>query len=212
MGMHNDMSFLIAEEMNLYEQQSTFCPNIPLRMLQYAGNLYEKFLEERGFNKYGRRLIPLPVPKLIVFYNGRDPKDDETILRLSDSFPEGSVPDIEVTVRMLNINHGRNQKLLDLCRPLKEYAWLMQQIRAYIDEGMETVEAINRAIRETPDEYVLKPFLVAHKTEVSGLLLTEYDEAKQMELFRRDGIEEGKEIGRKEGLEEGLEEGRKEYR
>ena len=38
LGMHNDVSFLIADEMSLYEQQSTLNPNMPLRQLQYAGN------------------------------------------------------------------------------------------------------------------------------------------------------------------------------
>ena len=31
MGMQNDLSFIIGDEMNLYEHQSTFCPNLPLR-------------------------------------------------------------------------------------------------------------------------------------------------------------------------------------
>ena len=202
MGMHNDVSFLITEEMNLYEQQSTFCPNLPVRLLQYLGNLYEKYMVENNLNKYGRRLIMLPVPKLVVFYNGRDEMEDETMLHLSDSFPEGSTADIEVTVRMLNINYGKNKKLLDACEPLKEYSWLMKRIWTYIDEGLETIDAINKAIRETPEDYVLKPFLVAHKTEVSGLLLTEYDEAKTMELFRLDGVEEGRKEGRKEGVDQ----------
>nr|MCR4745914.1 hypothetical protein [Lachnospiraceae bacterium] len=29
LGMHNDVSFLITDEMNLYEQQSSFNPNMP---------------------------------------------------------------------------------------------------------------------------------------------------------------------------------------
>ena len=70
LGMHNDVSFLIAEEMALYEQQSTYNPNMPLRLLQYAGNLYEKYVKENKLNKYGRELLRLPVPKLVVFYNG----------------------------------------------------------------------------------------------------------------------------------------------
>lgn len=41
LGMHNDVSFMISDEMNLYEQQSGYNPNMPLRQLQYAGNLYE---------------------------------------------------------------------------------------------------------------------------------------------------------------------------
>lgn len=51
LGMHNDVSFLIADAMTLYEQQSTYNLNMPLRLLQYAGNLYEKFVKERKLNK-----------------------------------------------------------------------------------------------------------------------------------------------------------------
>ena len=73
LGMHNDVSFLIAEEMALYEQQSTYNPNMPLRLLQYAGNLYEKYVKENKLNKYGSELLMLPVPKLVVFYNPEFP-------------------------------------------------------------------------------------------------------------------------------------------
>ena len=62
LGMHNDVSFIISNEMNLYEQQSTYNPNMPVRFLQYVGNLYEKFINQMGMNKYGDILIMLPVP------------------------------------------------------------------------------------------------------------------------------------------------------
>ena len=66
LGMHNDVSFMIAGELNMYEQQSTYNPNMPLRMLQYAGNLFEQDLTKRRKNKYSKSLIELPVPKLVV--------------------------------------------------------------------------------------------------------------------------------------------------
>ena len=79
LGMHNDVSFLISNEMNLYEQQSTYNPNMPVRLLQYAGNLYEKYFKENSLNKYGGRLLQLPIPKLVVFYNGKKEQPDEMI-------------------------------------------------------------------------------------------------------------------------------------
>ena len=42
------------------------------------------------------------------------------------------------------------------------------------------------------------------------MLLTEYNEAETMQLFKEEGRKEGKEEGRKEGKEEGRKEGRKE--
>ena len=191
LGMHNDTSFLLTDDMNFYEQQSSYNPNMPLRMMQCAGNLYEKYIKENGLNKYGSELLQLPVPKLIVFYNGETEAEDETILRLSDSFPEGSKPDIEVNVRMLNINHGRNQKLLDACEPLKEYSWLMQEIRKN-RKTMEIEDAVDKAMADMPEDYVIRPFLDAHKVEVSGMLLTEYNEAETMELFRQEGVDKNR--------------------
>ena len=131
MGMHNDVAFLIADEINLYEQQSTYNPNMPLRLLQYTGNIYEKLVMLRRENKYGKRLIRLPVPKLVVFYNGTTDMPDEVELRLSDAFPEDkrSEADITVRVRMVNINAGRSPGVVASCKPLDEYAWLVARIR-----------------------------------------------------------------------------------
>ena len=200
LGMHNDVSFLIAEEMTLYEQQSSFNPNMPLRLLQYAGNLYEKYVKQNRLNKYGTALLPLPVPKLVVFYNGTTEQPDEKILKLSDSFPEGSDPDIDVRVRMLNVNFGRNQGLLEACKPLGEYSWLVDEVRknniTKDEEGMSS--AVDKAISAMPADFVIKPFLEAHRAEVKGMLLTEYNEAEQMELFKEDGRKEGRAEGRAE--------------
>ena len=171
LGMHNDVSFLISNEMNPYEQQSTYNPNMPVRLLQYAGNLYEKYFKDNSLYKYGGRLLQLPVPLLVVFYNGKKEQPDEMILKLSDSFPEGSDADIEVKVRMLNVNVGRNRLLLEACKPLS---------------------------------FVIKSFLELHRTEVKGMLLTEYNEAEAMELFREEGRAEGRAEGLAEGRAEGI--------
>lgn len=197
LGMHNDVSFLISDEMDLYEQQSTYNPNMPIRMLQYAGNLYEKYIEQNKLNKFGDKIIRLPVPKLMVFYNGTADQPDKKILKLSESFPEGADADIQVKVCMLNVNAGRNKEILNSCKPLEEYAWLVDQIRennkTNDEEGVGS--AIDRAISAMPDDFVIKPFLMAHRVEVKGMLLTEYNEAKQMQLFKEDGRREGREEG-----------------
>lgn len=186
LGMHNDVSFLLADEVNLYEQQSTYNPNMPLRMLQYIGSLYEKHIKEHRLNKYGRKLLMLPAPRLVVFYNGTTSIPNEVTLRLSDSFPKNKISDIEVTVRMVNINPGENPLLEDRCQPLHEYTWTVERIRENMTT-METTRAIDEALEAMPEGFVIKPFLMAHKAEVRDMLLTEYNEAEAMELFREDG-------------------------
>ena len=194
LGMQNDISFLISEEMNLYEQQSSYNPNMPLRLMQYAGNLYEKYIKQTRQNKYGKKLMKLPAPRLVVFYNGTDEQPEEKFLKLSDSFPEDAVSDIEVIVRMINVNHGKNKELMAACKPLEEYSWLVAEVRknneTRYEDGISS--AIDRAITEMPDDYVIKPFLEAHRAEVKGMLLAEYNEAETMELFKEDGRVEGR--------------------
>lgn len=135
----------------------------------------------------------MPVPKLIVFYNGKREQPDEMILKLSDSFPENSDADIEVRVRVLNVNYGRNRRLLESCRPLGEYSWLVEEVRknnlTQDEDGMSS--AVDKAISEMPDDFVIKPFLEVHRAEVKGMLLTEYNEAEAMEMFKEEGRAEG---------------------
>ena len=204
MGMHNDVAFLIADEINLYEQQSTFNPNMPLRLLQYTGNIYEKLIVLNRKNKYGRTLIPLPVPKLVVFYNGAAEQPDETTLHLSDAFPahRRDDADIAVRVRMININKGRNPGIAESCQPLAEYAWLVDAIRQ--NERHDAPEsAIDEALERMPDDFHIKRFLEAHKAEVKKMLLTEYNEAETLAMFKEEGRAEGRAEGRVEGRAEG---------
>ena len=200
MGMHNDVAFLIADEVNMYEQQSTFNPNMPLRLMQYTGNVYEKLIMLWQKNKFGKKLIQLPVPKLVVFYNGTTEEPDETVLNLSDAFPEDkrNVADISVRVRMININTGRSPKVVEACKPLDEYTWLVGRIRER-EKVMPLEAAVDAALDEMPDDFLIRPYLEANRVEVKKMLLTEYNETRTMEMFKNEGREEGRQEGRQEG-------------
>ncbi len=199
LGIRNDVSFIISDQMNLFEHQSTFNPNMPVRLLQYVGHLYEQYIAQNKLNEFGKRLLSLPVPKLLVFYNGRDEKEDEQILKLTDSFPKNAVSDVEVKVRMLNINYGKNKALLDACKPLSEYAWFVEIVRQNQNQGMSLQEALNNAIAQMPTDFILYSFFKTHQAEVYGMLMDEYNEEKVMNKFYEDGREEGEKRGEKRG-------------
>ena len=192
MGMHNDVAFLIADEVNMYEQQSTFNPNMPLRLMQYTGNVYEKLITLWQKNKFGKKLIQLPVPKLVVFYNGTTEEPDETVLNLSDAFQEDkrNDADISVRVRMININTGRSPKVVEACKPLDEYIWLVGRIRER-EKVMPLEAAVDAALDEMPEDFLIRPYLEANRVEVKKMLLTEYNETRTMEMFKNEGREEG---------------------
>ena len=46
--------------------------------------------------------------------------------------------------------------------------------------------AVDAAIDEIPDEFVIKRFLLSNKAEVKGMFLTEYDQEKVLAQERRE--------------------------
>ena len=184
LGMKNDVSFIIVDELNLWEHQSSYNPNMPMRFFLYAAKLYEKYIAGSDYYPYSSMLQSAPCPKCICFYNGTANQPERAILKLSDAF--GGEGDIELRVTMLNINYGKNKALMEACAPLNEYAWLVDTIRRYQRELKDLEAAVDAALGEMPDEFMIKKFLLLNKAEVKGMFLTEYDQEKVLEQERRE--------------------------
>lgn len=82
----NDVSCMIGCSLNLYEHQSTYNPNMPLRGMIYFAQLYNEYVEKRKLNLFSSTLQKIPTPKYVVFYNGMADEPDRQILKLSDAF------------------------------------------------------------------------------------------------------------------------------
>ncbi len=149
-GYKNDISFIINSELNLYEHQSSVNPNMPVRGLIYFAELYKGYIDQNNLLIYNERLVKLPFPRYVVFYNGTEEQPEEQELRLSDSFvqvPEGESlkdtagteadktdkPSVEVVVQLLNINYGCNQELMEKCQKLMEYSKFVALVRVKSD-------------------------------------------------------------------------------
>ena len=214
MTMRNDLSFLIDFRLSLYEHQSTYSPNLPLRDLFYISDLYSGMVKDE--NLYGVKLVQIPAPQFVIFYNGMKEMPDRTVLRLSDAYSvKEENPALELTAVMLNINRGHNEKLKGLCKSLKDYSEYTARVREYADT-MPISEAVEQAICECIQEGILAEFLKQNRAEAKQVSIYEYDEEKHMrqerETFWEDGWAAGREEGIREGEERGREAGRKEGR
>ena len=199
LGMKNDISFIINNELNLYEAQSTWNPNMPLRGLFYFARVYEGYVAEYGLNIYSKSLIKLPTPNNVVFYNGTEDAGDSRVLRLSDSFirKDGEESCLECTATMININFGHNKHMMDSCRELYEYAFLVEEIRKGVRMGLRLADSVDRAVEVCIKEEVLKSFLLRHRAEVKSVILEEFDLNKDIELEKKESYQEGKSIGQR---------------
>ena len=216
MHLKNDMSFILDDWQNLFEQQSTFNPNQPLRGFFYFADLYK--VKYFGKKIYSTRLLKIPTPQYIVFYNGTTNMPDKKELRLSDAFQQPTEqPDIEVVAHMLNINYGHNKELMERCRKLKEYAQFIDIIRHYLreNEHLTNEQAISKAIDDCIQNNILRDILQKERLRVMASILSEFDEVGYKEMIRQeayeDAYEEGLEAGRQEVREQELTHGVKSY-
>ena len=208
MSMHNDLSFLIDSRLSLYEHQSTYSPNLPLRYLFYISDLYSGMTKDE--NLYGTKRIQIPTPQFVIFYNGSQEQPDRKILRLSDAYcVKEEHPALELTAVMLNINRGHNEKLKEMCKSLKDYSEYTARVREYA-QVKPVEEAVEQAISECIREGIMAEFLKQNRAEAKQVSIYEYDEEKHMRQEREASWEEGREVGREEGREEGRVQGREE--
>ncbi len=199
MGMKNDISFLLTDVLNLYEHQSTFSPNLPLRGLLYFARLYQKIIGNEK-KVYSTKLIELPYPQFVVFYNGTTEEPERQVLELSDAFPSWLQKEnaaINCKAVVLNINLGYNKEVMEKCKKLKEYAQYIARVRTFLDDGFDIETAIDRATDECIAEGILEQILRDNRGEVRSMLLTQYDEQAHIEYEKELSFEEGKEEGRK---------------
>ena len=197
MNYKNDVSFVFDFELMLYEHQSTVNPNMPLRDLFYVADT----LQKRTYNKdlYGSKLIKIPSPRFVVFYNGTDPQPERQTLRLSDAYEKKlDTPELELTVTVYNINRGYNEEIVNTCRILKEYAMYVERVRTYARQ-MPLAEAVEKAVDDCIAEGILSEFLKKNRAEAIKVSIYEYDE----ELHFRTLYEEGREAGLEQGLAQG---------
>lgn len=151
MGMKNDLSFLLDWNLNMFEHQSSYNPNMPLRGLIYTSAALKKFIEKNRLDMYSSKLLTIPVPRYYVFYNGLKKAADEVILKLTDSMAgtnASKVSSAEFTAHMININAGHSAQIMERCPLLHQYSLFVAALRKKISDGLSLGDAIEETITE----------------------------------------------------------------
>ena len=201
MGIKNDLAFIMDTNLYLYEHQSTYNPNMPLRDLFYICSEYQKLVDKKSL--FSSTLQKIPAPNFIEFYNGSTVISDCTELRLSSAFEcLTGEPKLELIVTVLNVNEGHNADLMQHCSMLKEYAQYVARVRHYASD-MPLNQAVKRAVDECIREGILAEFLARNRNEVISMSIFEYDKELEEKKLRKAEFEAGREIGHEAGLAEG---------
>ena len=188
LSVRNDAAFVVDARLSIYEHQSTICPNMPVRSLIYFTVILSEIFNEKnskskiGKNIYGKRLVKIPTPHFVVFYNGEEDQPDVQELKLSDAFEKPTDdPKLELKCIVYNINAGKNRQILQKCVWLDEYMMFVNKVREY-HSGKSYEELgndIELAIDYCIDNNILKDFLKTHRSEVTKNMQLNYNVADQ---------------------------------
>ena len=226
LSVRNDASFFISNYLNLYEHQSTYSPNAPLRFLIYLTNLLKTTIRKRDL--YSRKRVQIATPHFAVFYNGTEKRPEKEVLKLSDAFVHHTdTPEIELTVTVYNINPDNNTQLLEKSEVLRSYMIFVNRVRENLEHQKKIAQnapeydeaayeeelevAINEAIDYCVKHHIMEEFFRENRSEVTKSMVLDYTWERREELIRaeeyEDGKREGLEIGRAEGEKRGRAEG-----
>ena len=210
--MKNDVAFILDSEMNLWEHQSTYNPNMPLRGFMYFGKLYDKYIVDTYRDIYRKKLVTIPTPKYVVFYNGEEKRPAVEKLKISDAFiKEDKSGDFEWTATVVNLNHPEISSDLLQCKALTDYITFVRKVQDY-KKTANLTDAINWAVDECIKNGILRELLLQHRAEVIEMVLTTFNKELHEKYLREDLREEVKEELREEVKKEVREEVKDEVR
>ena len=116
-------------------------------------------------NIYKSKLVPVPRPECFVLYNGAAEYPDETTLKLSDTFARfpafglAGEPDLELKVKVININKGHNKDRVRRCEKLNGYSVFISKAREFEGALKDREAAVKAAVKYCISHGVLKDFL-----------------------------------------------------
>ena len=200
---YNDLGFSVKDRLIiLVEAQSTFNPNMGVRLLMYIAKTYNDYIVENKLNIFGEKLIKLPMPEFIVVYSGAK-KQEVNEIRLSDCFEPGVSPNIELVVKVIkkdNVKSGILQEYLTFC----------DMYNANVKgrkSAAEKLEELRKVISECISKGILKDFFKKYKKEVEAMMMTVIPPEQAIEFMKLDeynrGVEEGEARGEARGVATG---------
>ena len=197
LDQQNDLSFIVdGKIIILLEHQATISDNLPLRLLMYLGRVYESIVDDKKI--YARSLIKLPRPEFIVLYNGKALYPDEKILKLSTAFHKVETAsaggNVELEVKVININKNRNHPVLQRNEDLNGYAIFIAEVNKNL-ETMNLNEAITKAVKDCIGRNILVDFLKENASEVVNMLFAAYNKEDYGAVMRDEGRQEGEQVG-----------------
>ena len=189
---HNDLGILVKNTLMIFvEAQSSWLPNIVLRLMSYAIQSLMDYFRERDVFLHGNTKVSCPKIELYAIFSCEHNDTPVTLSLRKEFFPNGEHCDLDATVHVIQFKEGNmdiiNQYIM-FCRVFN------QQLKMY---GYSE-KTIRETLRICSDEGILAEYIKKMENEIMDIMTTLFDQENITRLY---GLEERK-AGRNEGRNE----------
>ena len=188
---YNDAGMNVRDKLLvLAEHQSTPNPNMPVRLLLYIAEEYEKIIKKKGYAKalYSKKFIELPAPEFYVIYTGNG--EYGSYMHLSDAFPEGYKNNLFLQLNVKVIKNENQDNILG-----GYIAFIKKAEKLKHTPGYTFTDALNEAVAWCRQEGILAGFMEERSAELMSLMLEEWNIEDAIKYNREEGREEGRQEG-----------------
>ena len=181
----------------LVEHQSTINENMPLRMLFYVTNEYEKIIMSFKKKLYRDKLVRVPKPEFYVVYTGKILWHHHE-LKLSEAYGVTAPEDtpLELKVQIICEEEMQNTQ-----NTLGDYYNFIRFVKNNIISGKISIDAVKNYINQFAGSELFKKYLEKlNAEEVTKMANYEFDLEEALEVRREEGIEYGMERSTENGI------------
>ena len=202
--LRNDIACIVQDVfLVLIEHQTTINNNMPIRMLSYVAEIYQKYAAPFKRQLYRAPLVKLPRPKFVVFYDGEVPTVEYEQLRLSDAF-DGDASSLELVVDVYNITGEMNDALKRNCEDLRQYSLFSANFVENRRCCHNTAVAVRQTIKYCLANDIMKDYLQSRQREVEQIMLWYLEKDEFGQIKYEDGLTKGREEGKIYGIVSGI--------
>ena len=187
---HNDLGILVKNRlMILVEAQSSWSPNIVIRLMSYTMQSLMDYFQERQVFLYGNNKLECPKPELYVIFTGDRQSQPET-LSFRDLFFMGDMTcDLDATAHVIYYKEG-NADILN------QYITFCRVFNAQIKRDGYSEQALKETLRICRDTNILSKYILQREAEIMDIMTALFDQDYVTRMYgvdqRREGRIEGK--------------------
>ena len=182
---HNDFGILIKDRLMVFvEAQSSWSPNIVIRLMSYAVQSLMDYFRERDVYLFSSTKAECPRIELYAIFSCECENMPQTLSLCGEFFPRGGC-DLDANVHLLHFDEGKtdiiNQYIM-FCRIFNE------QLKKY---GYSP-QTISETLRICRDKGILVEYIKRMEGEIMDIMTYMFDEENNKRLFGLEQQKEGK--------------------